>query len=104
MAEKAPVFLIIIDSQKNPLTFLVENALGIEIAPPIVGGFVGEWRQADNKDSVLVLTRSYLGALASAGESQSALLGWTLTNKLVKPDQFSHSERNVTKELFSSIG
>lgn len=66
MAQKAAACLITIDSLANSLTlfaFIVavpENALEIEIAAPVVGGFVGEYRQADNKETVLVLTHSYL--------------------------------------------
>ncbi len=74
MAQKAAACLITIDSLANSLTlfaFIVvapENALEIEIAGPIVGGFVGEYRQADNKETVLVLTHSYLWLPASSGE------------------------------------
>lgn len=66
MAQKAAACLITIDSLANFLTlfaFIVaapENALEIETATPIVGGFVGEYRQADNKETVLVLTHSCL--------------------------------------------
>lgn len=64
MAQKAAACLITIDSLANSLTlfaFIVatsENALEIEITAPIVGGFAGEYRQADNKATVLVLTHS----------------------------------------------
>lgn len=74
MAQKAAACLITIDSLANSLTlfaFIVaapENALEIEIAGPIVGGFVGEHRQADNKETVLVLTHSYLWLPTSSGE------------------------------------
>ncbi len=72
MAQKAAACLITIDSLANSLTLFAfiapENALEIEIAGPIVGGFVGEYRQADNKETVLVLTHSYLWLPASSGE------------------------------------
>lgn len=64
MAQKTAACLITIDSLANSFTlfaFIVaasENALEIEITAPIVGGFVGEYRQADNKSTVLVLTHS----------------------------------------------
>lgn len=74
MAQKAAACLITIDSLANSLTlfaFIVaapENAMEIKIAGPIVGGFVGEYRQADNKETVLVLTHSYLWLPTSSGE------------------------------------
>ncbi len=79
MAQKAAACLITIDSLANSLTlfaFIVaapENALEIEMAGPIMVGFVGEYRQADNKETVLVLlthsyTVSYLWLPASSGE------------------------------------
>ncbi len=75
MAQKAAACLITIDSLANSLTlfaFIVaapENALEIEIAGPIMVGFVGEYRQADNKETVLVLlTHSYLWLPASSRE------------------------------------
>lgn len=67
MAQKAAACLITIDSLANTLTlfaFIVaapENALEIEITGPIMVGFVGEYRQAGNKETLLVLlTHSYL--------------------------------------------